>query len=407
MKKKKNSGSSSKKKSKSGKKASDIAKKGEARAKEKTEWLLRETDTLLKSLVTKEREIIQTEDALVETMRRFRDLFEQSPIGVSIYDTKGEILIVNKSYLKIFGLKSFNDISLQNLFKDLDLVEEHIQQMKGGHVIQHEADYDFDKIDLKTSREGLGHVLFTISPLFRDNEILAYMVQVQDITDRKRAEEAHRLAQLGRLLSDMAHEVNNPLMIISGRAEVTLLEGVEDERIKDTLNVIMDQCFLAKDIIHRLLRYSRIGKIEKSSVDMHKIIDLITNLLQHHFDMSNIILEKEIKENLPTVLGNEKQLQQVFMNIIRNSTDAMPDGGIIKLRASREKNFFKIEIEDNGEGIDPKVLTRIFEPFFTTKQKGTGLGLAVCHTIIEEHGGTLKYKSKVGKGTTAIILLPL
>ncbi len=405
MKKKKGTGSRGK--SKGRKKVSKEAGTGEARARERTEWLLKETDTLLKSLISKEQEIIKTEDALVEAIRRFRDLFEQSPIGIGIHDTKGEILVVNKTYLRIFGLVAFNDITHENIFTDFDLTPEDLESIRKGHVVQHEVDIDFDRAAPRTEREGLAHLLYTISPLFRDNKVIAYMVQVQDITERKRAEEAQRLAQLGRLLSDMAHEVNNPLMIISGRAELALLEGVENEKMKDTLNVIMDQCFLAKDIIHRLLRYSRIGKVEKTSVDMYKIIDLITNLMQHHFYMSNIILEKDTEDDLPMVLANEKQLQQVFMNIMRNSADAMPDGGVIKLRASREKSYFKMEIEDNGEGMEPKVLSRIFEPFFTTKQQGTGLGLAVCHTIIEEHGGLLKYKSKVGKGTIATILLPI
>ncbi|MBD3426500.1 MAG: PAS domain S-box protein [Candidatus Omnitrophica bacterium] len=403
-----------KKKDKPDKKNKDHQKKdsgealmGQGRAKAKMEWLLDETDNLLKSLISKEKEIIQTEDALVEAMRRFRDLFEQSPIGVGIHGTSGELLIVNKSYLDIFGVDSFKEISSQNLFRDLDLSKKEVDRIKEGHVFQHELEYDFVGADYKTDREGVAHILFTISPLFREKEVIAYMVQAQDISQRKQAEESHRLAQLGRLLSDMAHEVNNPLMIISGRAELALLEGVKDEKIKDTLNVILDQCFLAKDIIHRLLRYSRIGKIERTPVDMYKIIDLITNILQHHFQMSNIVLEKEVEEGLPMVIGNEKQLQQVFMNIIRNSADAMPDGGVITLKTHRQGNYIRIDIRDTGEGMSPKVLGRIFEPFFTTKQKGTGLGLAVCHTIIQDHGGKLKYESKIGEGTTATILLPV
>ncbi|MGB2601395.1 MAG: ATP-binding protein [Candidatus Omnitrophota bacterium] len=392
---------------KAGDKPSEESQVGQGRAKAKMDWLLNETDNLLKSLITKEREIIRTEDALVEAMRRFRDLFEQSPIGVGIYDTTGDLLIVNKSYLTIFGVDSFSLISDQNLFKNLDLSADSMEKIKGGHVFQHEFEYDFNKTKHKSHREGVAQILFTISPLFREKEVIAYMVQAQDVTQRKQAEESHRLAQLGRLLSDMAHEVNNPLMIISGRAEITLLEGVKDERIKDALNVILDQCFLAKDIIHRLLRYSRIGKVEKNPIDMYRIIDLITNILQHHFQMSNIMLENEIEEGLPMVIGNEKQLQQVFMNIIRNSADAMPDGGAIKLKAFKDGNYFRVDIQDTGEGMSEKILSRIFEPFFTTKQKGTGLGLAVCHTIIQEHGGMLRYESKVGEGTTATLLLPL
>jgi signal transduction histidine kinase len=232
------------------------------------------------------------------------------------------------------------------------------------------------------------------------------MSQVQDITERKKITESQRLVQLGRLLSDMAHEINNPLMIISGNAELSLMEGVKDPKIKGVLELILDECFLAEDIIQRLLKYSRLGKVEKAPVDLSKAVDLVTGILEHQFRTSNIEIEKHIEPGLPMVRANEKQLQEVFMNIIRNASDAMPDGGRITIRATRYRKFLKIDVADTGEGMSKKVLTRIFEPFFTTKQKGTGLGLAVCHSIMHEHGGDLIYDSKVGKGTTATILLP-
>ncbi len=251
----------------------------------------------------------------------------------------------------------------------------------------------------------------TVSPLWGEDEksVIGYMRQVQDITESKKIAEAQRLAQLGRLLADMAHEVNNPLMIISGRSELTLLEGVKDGKIKDTLKIIMDQCFLAKDIIQSLLKYSRIGKIEKGDVDIEKTLELITDILQHHLQLSNIVLEKDFKLDLSgmVVVGNEKQLQEIFMNVVRNAADAMPSGGKITVSTSKEKKFLKIDVIDTGEGMPKEVMDRILEPFFTTKPKGTGLGLAVCHTIVQEHGGQLRYASEPGKGTTASILLPI
>ncbi|MFC1480337.1 nitrogen regulation protein NR(II) [Candidatus Omnitrophota bacterium] len=402
MKRKKSTGKAKKKSisPKTTKKLQPKVMKGETEIREKT-------NSLLRSLMDKEREIIRTEDTLVETMKRFRDLFEQSPIGVGIHDTEGELLIVNRAYLDLFGLDSFSKILQQNLFKDLKLSSKDAEKVRSGHVIQYEAVYDFDKVDFDTRCEGTGHILFTVSPLFRDKKVIGYMVQGQDITERKQVAESQRLTQLGRLLSDMAHEVNNPLMIISGRAELALIEGIKDEKMKDTLNTILEQCFFAKDIIQRLLKYSRIGKIEKRSVDMQEAIELIVSILHHHFRMSNIVFEKEIESDLPPVRGNEKQLQEVFMNIMRNSADAMPDGGVIAVRVAREGHFLRIDIEDTGEGIPPKVLERIFEPFFTTKQLGIGLGLAICHTIIQEHEGILRYESKLEKGTIATMLLPV
>ena len=370
-------------------------------------WEAGETESLLRSLVDKEQEILQTEDALIESMRRFRDLFEQSPIGVGIHNAEGELLIVNKAYLDVFGLESFGKIKDESLFEDKKIPTKIREKINSGEVAECEAKHNYVR-DLHSGlKEGEVDIHYTISPLVRDKDIIGYMVQVQDVTQRKKVEESQRLAQLGRLLSDMAHEVNNPLMIISGRSELALLDGACDDKLQDTLNIILDQCFVAKDIIQRLLKYSRIGKVEKTKVDLQGILDLIVKILNHHFKMSNVMLENNIKEGLPPVLANEKQLQEVFMNIMRNSADAMPDGGVITVNARKDKDLLKIVIEDTGEGMSKKVLDRIFEPFFTTKQKGTGLGMAVCHTIIQEHGGKLVYESEVGVGTTVTVILPI
>jgi PAS domain S-box-containing protein len=339
-------------------------------------------------------------------MRRFRDLFEQSPIGVAIYDTSGDLLIVNSAYLRALGTVSFSTISERNLFKDPFLTPQQRQTVKDGKVLQYETEIDFTSFGGTSTREGTAYFMSTVSPISREDELVGHMVLFQDITERKRIEEAQRLAQLGRLLSDMAHEVNNPLMVISGQSELALLRGVEDDKLKATLRSILDQCFFAKDIIQRLLKYSRLGKVKKESMDIQGTIKLILDILRHHFRISNIKVITEFKKALPFVEANEKQLQEVFINILRNSSDAMPDGGDIRIKTANTRKFVKVEITDSGEGMPQKVIDRIFEPFFTTKQKGTGLGLPVCHTIIQEHGGELKFRSVQGKGTTATILLP-
>ena len=391
-----------KRRSKAGTERSGISKK----RKEEQGELLRRPEELFKSILEKEKEILRTEDALVEAMRRFRDLFEQSPIGVAIYDTEGDLLIVNNSYLRSLGADSFGVISDRNLFKDASLSPEQRRAVKKGEVLQYETEIDFTSSHPGSTREGTAYFMSTVSPISREDKIVGHMVLFQDITERKRIEEAQRLAQLGRLLSDMAHEVNNPLMIISGQSELALLRGVKDDKLKATLQSILDQCFFAKDIIQRLLKYSRLGKVKKESIDIQSTIELILDILGHHFRISDIRVITEFKKDLPRVEANERQLQEVFINILRNSSDAMPDGGAIHMKTSRTRNFVKVEIIDSGEGMPQKVIDRIFEPFFTTKQKGTGLGLPVCHTIIREHGGELKFSSTQGKGTTASILLP-
>lgn len=368
---------------------------------------LREEGLFLSLLDKKEEELLHTEEALIESMRLFRNLFEQSPIGVGIHDPRGALLIVNKAWLEILGLDSFDAMKDHNLFTSFHFNERQKGLLRAGKVIQCDLEYDFGKAGLKTKHEASLHLLYIVSPLFRDKAVIGYMTQVQNATERKKMAEAQRLAQLGRLLADMAHEVNNPLMIISGLAELALVDGVGDEKLKDTLNTIVDQCFFAKDIIQRLLKYSRIGKVEKKSVDVAAAINLVVGILAHHLHLADITIKKHVSDGLPPIVGNEKQLQELFMNILHNSADAMMDGGTITINARREGDFIRIEMIDTGEGMSRKVMERIFEPFFTTKQRGTGLGLAVCHTIVQDHGGQLFYDSRIGEGTKATVLLPV
>jgi len=360
-----------------------------------------------RDLVEKDKLLAQTEEALVESMRRFRDLFEQSPIGISLHNNGGELLLVNGAYLKIFGVKTFSDIPQQNLFDLPGLAAKDARKIRAGKVVQYEYTCDLSDVEFKSSRKGQVHMLFSVSPFSSENVDAGYTVQVQDVTEQKKAAEAQRLAQLGRLVSDMVHEVNNPLMIISGRVSLALRKGVKDKSLVKMMEVISGQCVLAQDIIRRLLQYARTGKVKTEPVDIRETLNLIVDLFRHHFAKSGITIKKNIARDVPAVMANDKKLQEVFMNIIRNAADAMPDGGEITVKARREENIVRIDITDTGEGMPAEVMKKIFEPFYTTKKEGTGLGLALCHTIIRQHGGKLKYKSAEGKGTTATITLPV
>lgn len=367
----------------------------------------KEIKELRKKLSDKEAELHEMHEAFLESMMRFRDLYEQSPIGVGIHNTKGELLIVNNSYLNIFGINSFSDIAHDTLQANLELSPLYAEKIHSGQIIQYEAEYNFDNVNFKTKHKGKKYFLYTISALLRGDKVTGYMAHVQDVTERKKIEMSQRLVQMGRLLADMAHEVNNPLMVVTAWAEVGLVQNEKNEKLKEIFDVIHEQCGMAKEIINRLLKYARVGKSERVSIDMKRTLEFIANILQQYFKTVNIKFAIDIENELPLIIANEKQIQEVLMNIMRNSADAMPNGGTIKIKALKQDDSVRIEIEDDGEGMLPEVLEKIFDPFFTTKAEGTGLGLAVCHNIIREHGGDLRYESEPGKGTLATIMLPI
>jgi two-component system NtrC family sensor kinase len=154
--------------------------------------------------------------------------------------------------------------------------------------------------------------------------------------------------------------------------------------------------------------FSRPSKEETKEVEINEIIEFVLKLIEHQYSLEDIKVARDLGEGLPKVKVDEKQIHEVFMNLCRNSADAMipGGGGTLTIRTSKENGFVKVEVEDTGSGISEENLQKIFDPFFTTKEHGTGLGLSVCYGIIQSHGGELKYTSEVGKGTTATILLP-
>lgn len=235
----------------------------------------------------------------------------------------------------------------------------------------------------------------------------AYLITIQDITPRKEIQKNQRLAQLGKLAADMAHEVNNPLMIISGNAQISSLEQINNQTVKNALEVIYEQSLRAKDIVQRLLKFSRPSRQERKNEDINKLLDEIIPMLIHQFKLNGIEIKTNYMDNPPLISVNSHQMQEVFINLLNNAKDALSTGGIIEITTCLENKFLRIDFKDTGCGIPEKDLEKILEPFFTTKSHGTGLGLSLCYSIIKTHNGEIKITSKVGKGTTISILLPI
>jgi signal transduction histidine kinase len=246
------------------------------------------------------------------------------------------------------------------------------------------------------------------SPIFDDKgKVVATVHTAKDITQRKEMEKSQHLAQLGGLVAAMAHEVNNPLMIISGNAQLCLMEEIQSDAVKNNLKIIMEECLRAKNIIQRLLKFSRPSKGATKEVDINKIIEAVVGIVEHQFKLVNVEIKRNYQENLPLISIDEQQMQEVFMNFINNAVEAMPGGGVVTITTSLEGDFLRLDFKDTGSGMSEEVKKKALEPFFTTKEKGTGLGLAVCYGIIKVHNGEIKFESELNKGTTVSVLLPL
>ena len=173
--------------------------------------------------------------------------------------------------------------------------------------------------------------------------------------------------------------------------------------------MIRDEAFRCKSNTNGLLDFSRLRAGQRVPVDMTEVIKATARLVTHQQRGDNVRIEIEAAENLPKVLGDVGQLQQAVVALATNAIDAMPEGGTLTLRATRNGSRVLVQVKDSGIGIPLENMNKIFDPFFTTKDvgQGTGLGLAVCYGILSDHGGRLDVRSTVGAGTTFTITLPV
>ncbi len=221
-------------------------------------------------------------------------------------------------------------------------------------------------------------------------------------TAQARLIQSEKLNLLGQLASSMAHEINNPLAIISGNIQLLLMDE-KDVKKRKVLKKINDQTERGYRIINRLLNFSRLSKEDIKDIEVHALIDDTLELINHKILHGNIELDKEYNCTRH-IKGNPTQIQEVLLNLFVNAVQAMPEGGQLKISTRDRKNKVEIIVQDTGKGIPEKDVANIFDPFYTHgKENGTGLGLFVASQIMGLHNGTIDVKSKVGKGTTFVL----
>ncbi|MCL4475702.1 MAG: ATP-binding protein [Nitrospirae bacterium] len=215
-----------------------------------------------------------------------------------------------------------------------------------------------------------------------------------------------KLAAIGELASNVAHEINNPLTSIIGFTELIKDEG-DINIIKNRLDIIEKESMRARDIVRELLHFARKRPLQLTALNMNEALKDVIPLVESQARMNHVELVEEYGE-LPETVGDPNQLKQVFINIINNAIFAMTEGGKLTLSTSLQGEYIIIKFKDSGHGIPEDVLRRIFEPFYTTKKdKGTGLGLSISYRIVQEHGGRIDVESSEGQGTTFTIRIPV
>ena len=383
----------------------------------------------------------QMQQALKESERRFSDFFARSPIGVVLFNPAREITDVNQSALGMFGISDRAHFAAIHSLSVAHLAPEAQTTLLKGGTVRNEMIIDFDTVrkekQFQSTRSGKCYFDMLITNLGLDNEFnpKGFMLQIQDVTERRRAEEslhqhermlrqAQKMEAIGTLAGGIAHDFNNILTPIIGYTEIALMTAPPADPVRPNLDEILKASQRAKDLVRQILTFSRQTEQEIKPVRLVPLVKEVTQLLR-----GSITSATELKLSIATerdlVKADPIQIHQVIMNLCTNALHAIKEtGGILEvgmnqatvdsrtrgaLARLRYGAYVELFVRDTGHGMDRAVMDRIFEPFFTTKSsgEGTGMGLAVVHGIVTSLQGTITVESEAGRGTTFHVYLPL
>lgn len=264
---------------------------------------------------------------------------------------------------------------------------------------------DFDSLDLGVENIFNGYIAATIKSLREQIEIKAQREQIQETQDTlKHIKEA---GSIGRLMANVAHEINNPLQAVQSNLDLVVRADTPQKR-EHYITIVKQELSRLRRIVGDMLTFYRPDQKAKTTFSINKLLQHVLDLYAPRISEQNIQVHADFYENLPDMWGWPDRIEQVFINLITNALEAMPQGGELFTSTVLQKNQISIMIKDTGHGIPPGIRNRIFDPFFTTKEKSRGLGLTICDNIItSQHQGKIEIKDTNKAGTCFIFTLPI
>ncbi len=362
-----------------------------------------------------EKELKEANDFLI-------NLIESSVDGIIVTDMTGNILIFNRGAENILGYKAeevVGKMNIRSIYPPGVAIE----------VMEKLRSPDFGGVGKLTSfpmvhrRKDGGLIEGDLSASLiydEDGKEIASVGIFKDLRERLRIErelremqqallQSEKLAAMGRLTSQIAHELNNPIYGIMNTLELLKTEIPPESKRRKILELSLSEIQRLAEMLRNMLSFSKPEEEKRKPIKINELIEGILLVMERQMKESNIKVQTYFDEGIPEVMASTNQMRQVMLNLIKNAKEAMPKGGTLIVRTNREDSNVLIHIQDTGVGIPEEIRGRIFEAFFTTKQKvkGVGLGLSVCYGIIKDHGGEIRVESEVDKGTTFTIHLPI
>ena len=349
----------------------------------------------------------------VMTERNFREnILESSPNSVIAVNMKKEITSINRRTEELFRLKRKHALGQ----KAADVFGEEIVQLVDLAIDQGDL-IDYKEIR-KSRKDGSQLTLGITSSWLRDHQgnRIGVIFIVRDLTEGKRTEELirrmDRLTSIGQLSAGIAHEIRNPLASISLNVQMLAKKLPLGLAAKNMVSDTLEGIDRIKSLVKGMLNFARPSTPALKRDSIARVLRNSISLLDSQLRKKRIEVKLDLAEDLPEVVFDEHQIQQVFVNLLLNGLEAMSDGGSIKIKSTIGKDHKKrrqlaLHIMDTGGGIPPFNLSKIFDPFFTTKPEGTGLGLSIVHKILEQHHAAIDVVSEENRGTTFILSFPI
>jgi PAS domain S-box-containing protein len=351
-------------------------------------------------------------------------LVESASEGIVLIDGTGRIILVNAAAERMFGYGR-----QELLAQPLEILLP--ERVRAGHIAHRTGYFTEPRVrpmgiglDLSGRRKDGSEFPVEISLSYvQSADGMVAMAFVTDITERKRVEaelrqqrealyQTEKLAALGTLAAGIAHEMNNPLGIITSRIEIMLMEAQDQSlpaSVLEDLGVLHRASQRVARIASSLRSFARQSPEEHAPIDVNVVVEETLLLMQKPLTAENIRITTRLERTLPPILGDTSALQQVMINLLTNAREAMTAGGEIRIETgpvAGRPGWLKLVVMDTGPGIPSDVLPKIFDPFYTTKRAGTGLGLSVSYAIVQGHQGVVDVQSRPGEGTTFTLSFP-
>ncbi len=385
------------------------------RQKNQNTWIMRATiDPDVFCAIVKSAQVGKTSDAYIvnkEGVYQTRPRFDGKILSKSHLDTalfgRGATVIEQKDGQK--GEVLYAGYWLKTPGWLLVISQEVAEEMSGLLVTR----------NVEIIIIGLGLLVIIMTTVFTTRLFVRRLIEADNKVNAMNAQLMHsdKLAALGKMGASVAHEINNPLVVVMQKIGwmEDLLDEEDPEKSKNleeyrkTINRIDHHLERIRKVVHNMLGYARRMEPRLENVDVNDTLNQTIDLLENYARINNIDIQTDLASDVPIIASDQAQLQQVFLNLISNATDAIGKEGLIEIKSRKIDSHIVVTVSDDGPGIPKDRQSKVFEPFFTTKdtEKGTGLGLWVSYDIMEKMGGTITVESKKGEGSTFTVKIPV